>query len=124
MGGTVIFPFGVKLLAAEFPSLFGTANGDLVRRLCIKWGWPLVWGLGPNGAHDAAVLDQRVLDPKALRLSSAMHNMSLNSSVDSVFEELWQEVNKTRATRQAISPAQWSKWWWQLPALIRVSSGV
>jgi hypothetical protein len=28
--------------------LFGTANATGARAWCIKWGWPLLWALGPN----------------------------------------------------------------------------
>ena len=74
----------------SFPQLFGTANVTGARLWCVKWGWPLVWALGPNdpsasqmfhgggggSATYAVDADDRMLDPVVLSAIHAGKNLT------------------------------------------------
>ena len=42
----------VSHVIASFAELYGSSDGALLRRWCAKYGWPIVWALGPNGGAD------------------------------------------------------------------------
>ena len=48
MAGNPAFPDAVQFVIAQFRELFGTALGNKVQAWCNKWGWSLVWALGPT----------------------------------------------------------------------------
>ena len=65
-------PQAVKHILAEVPYLFGTPLGARLQQVCMRRGWALLWGLGPNLADNSTgnfqhnvsmVLSGRVLDP-------------------------------------------------------------
>jgi hypothetical protein len=136
---------GVKLLVADFPSLFGTEDGERLRRVCRKWRWPLLWGLGPNGAHGPAALSGRALDPAVCSATASRRGPAagaatagrarsprgpgplLNASVPAAdaaaFGALWALASRTRAGKAPPSAAAWAGWWDSLPASVRVSAG-
>eukprot|EP01051_Picozoa_sp_SAG22_P017588 SAG22_NODE_2752_length_2249_cov_2.061860_2_plen_354_part_00 len=126
IAGTVQYPQGVKLVAAEFASLFGTQAGKKVQAWAMQHGWMLAWALGNGGRGPSPLLsgkhlDQaswsadggRVLDPLVLAHSTA--NLSATPSAVTAFEALW---------AANVSSANLRESWAELPAMLRISAGL
>ena len=124
IAGTVQYPQGVKLIVAEFASLFGTQAGRRVQAWAIKHGWMLAWALGNGGGKAPQLygkhLDQatwsadggRVLDPVVLGHSTA--NLSATPSAVAAFHTQW----------AANISAKLHESWAALPATLRISAGL
>jgi len=109
IAGNVAFPGGVQFVVAYFPSLFGRPAGAKVQALCRKWGWALVWALGPNGNGqdvDSWQGTQRLVDPGAVGRSNA----TVASGTAARFAALWATVAASVA-RQNPSNATFAAWW-------------
>lgn len=135
IAGTVQYPDGVKLIVAEFASLFGTQAGERVRAWAIKHRWMLAWALGNNAQGQAPALygkhlDQsswsadggRVLDPVVLGHSTA--NLSATPSGVAAFEEQWAAANSSAAGGGRPAAAKLRQFWAALPSGLRVSAGL
>eukprot|EP01062_Namystynia_karyoxenos_P066684 TRINITY_DN60608_c0_g1_i1.p2 TRINITY_DN60608_c0_g1~~TRINITY_DN60608_c0_g1_i1.p2 ORF type:complete len:524 (+),score=168.49 TRINITY_DN60608_c0_g1_i1:68-1573(+) len=128
--GNPRFPQAVKFVVAWLPSLFGTPEGDRVRAWCARWGWPLLWALGPHTAYSNSSLPGppsdgwegkgRILDP--LGLHALAHNVSMPPQAAQSFRAVWQEAAALRRSGRALSPADTGGWWDRLaaePSLVR-----
>ena len=116
--GNVAFPAGVKFVLAEFGANFGSDDGRRVQEWALKWGWPLVWALGPNvlGQDTASPLSWRatgrIIDPVVLALSRAGANLSsIAAHATPAFNATWDAIRLARQT------AQWNttlrRHWWE-----------
>lgn len=125
IAGTVQYPQGVKLIVAEFASLFGTQAGKRVQAWAMQHGWMLAWAFGNSGEQAPQLygkhLDQatwsadggRVLDPVVLAHSTA--NLSATPSAATTFEALWAANSSSTNLRES---------WAALPAMLRISAGL
>ena len=117
--GNVPFPTGVKFLLAEFGANFGSDNGVRVREWAMKWGWPLIWALGPNvdGPDTAAPpswrATGRLIDPIVLLRSAAGANLSaVATSATPRFNATWDAVRTAR--RDTTWDTKTTLHWWQI----------
>jgi hypothetical protein len=115
----------VKAIVADFRSLFGRSLGRQVQELCIKWGWILMWGLGPGSGTGSEKLNQRVVDPAVLHRTSAHGSMDVSADDAKMFSKVWALANATAGAPGTKRPAETvGAWWAQLPDTVRVSVGV
>lgn len=133
--GTPLFPDAVLLVLGDFSVLFGTDDGMRLQALCNKWGWALVWALGPNlnrivdegstytGNYTFAG-NKRLLDPLALAAgkaggtASAACNMSeIGKRSADIFQQHWDRIDAARKAREANTsypfpaPRELEQWW-------------
>ena len=131
--GAPLFPSGVKFLIGVFPDLFGTPAGQELQAWAGRWGWSLVWALGPNLPSDNldfyGSLNQtqfagnhRFVDPKVLASpnNTMQKNFTVAPTVGDGFDAVWATVEVARrragASGEELSPAQWAGWWEEMLA--------
>ncbi len=126
--GTAAFPEGVHFILAGFDSLFGTADGELLQRWCVKWKWPLVWtatGGGWSPSSHSGGGPQRVLDPVVLQSSAAGQNYSSAAkSALKRFQQLWHNHTAKPPERFPPGPSGGSGGGWSSLAQILAPLGV
>ena len=122
LAGTAVYPGAVKALVADFGQLFGTALGAQVRALASRWGWVLLWGLGPDSGPGSELLDQRAVDPAVLAATSASASLPLPAAVLAAFNATWAAAEAAGGAGGR-TPEAVAGWWSGLPAAARVSVG-
>lgn len=84
--------------------------------ICRRFGWVLLWGLGPNlpnngtGNFSSNVTFEaslRLLDPQVLQNTSAAANRTVSPSLLRQFEQAWQSVERARP----VGPEGWAALW-------------
>eukprot|EP01052_Picozoa_sp_SAG31_P033095 SAG31_NODE_3697_length_3978_cov_1.827791_2_plen_295_part_00 len=148
IAGRIPYPQGIKFVVLSFPQLFGTPNATGARKWCEKWGWPLLWALGPNdqaashmmGGGSTAVYavdaDDRMLDPHVLAKIPAWTNLTeaTSSAAMESFDQLWSTVAKARASAPlskecnpwdptpcdngGLKPSNFTFWWSEFKATV------
>jgi hypothetical protein len=119
------FPHAIKLLVADPASLFGTALGQQLRALCIKWGWVLGWTLQLGNKWDPfpsppnTLLQHRVLDPLVASHTTANISGGVGPGVLRAFEEEWARA-ATNASQRDNATALWLRLWGATPAALHV----
>ena len=119
--GPLNFPRSIKFMIGSFPDLFGTKNGQMLRKWCEKENWILVWSLGLNLGESynfwtAASIEStfesnnRILDPHIL--SNTNVSSSLIHKGDIVFDRIWNRLNQTRTdTNGSVSNVTLASFW-------------
>jgi hypothetical protein len=123
LAGAVQYPHGVKLIVAEFSSLFGNELGERVRAFCIQWGWALAWGLSSQmraSANVSAAAHLRSIDPVVAGHASL--NISISPESNGTFGAVWREVGASRPP--VYNASSWAAYWAQLPSTLDLSSGL
>lgn len=135
--GTPLFPHAVQVVLGDFTVLFGTEDGIRLQLLCKKWGWALIWSLGPNlnrsqdeestyTGNYSFMGNKRILDPLVLSGgTSAACNMTgtVLRSVVATFHSYWDMVSAAREQMAHRSspfptPHELEQWWLQLSSQI------
>jgi hypothetical protein len=116
--GPLQYPEAVSMVIASYAELFGSEQGAELRRLCLKWRWPLAWALGqppssPDVDNDKWVAANinatvaRILDPIVL---SGHSNMTAASQVAKpTYELAWERAAalNLNATGWSSAAADW-----------------
>ena len=141
IAGTPLFPEGVKLFVADTELLFGTADGEALQLICIKWGWVLAWASGAGDTQQqlqaslrssaqpapASSTDRlRIIDPIVAhdsrrlqnRVATADVNVTVSASALAGFRNAWNTANATRA--KGGPGALWEALWGEVPPRLRV----
>ena len=123
----------VSHVIASFPELYGSSDGALLRRWCAKYGWPIVWALGPNGGADfwaestetskgkTFLANERLLDVAAHGKGGlpAGRNISATdlTQAAAAHGKAWNETAKGRARGLGVANTSWvARRWKELRA--------
>lgn len=126
------YPSAIKFVIGSFPSLFGAAEGDRLRRWCLQNKWALVWSLGLNLGNFSAnfwtagnmtdhfASNWRVVDPEVAAQVGA--NVTASADAERRFELLWARANLTRriaeVENRSVSNGTWSIMWSEFEAAL------
>jgi len=121
-------PSDVVLVIGAFPSLFGSSDGELLRRWCRQHRWPLAWSLGLNlgfnlslstvfwsiGRSNATFDEEpfgRLLD--VVVDDAATTNASVSPADRAAFSSAWARLRALRATNASatLEPSFWVSEW-------------
>lgn len=123
--GPLLFPGDVRFLIGDFPELFGTSEGAMLRKWAMQRRWVLIWTLGlnlgntsmfgPNPivlAGDKAFSgNQRLVDPVVAFESSAQSDLPLSEAVRKDFQQQWEKAEELRAQAGGTSNVTWASQW-------------
>ncbi|CAK9062594.1 unnamed protein product [Durusdinium trenchii] len=119
-------PEVVKFGIGNFDTLFGTKDGQEVRKISQRFKWPLFWAFGvgivkprPQQMKLRALykLNRRIADPSNIVMTT---NASVSSGAVASFEAVWQQAAAVRASRNA-TDEDVLQWWNSLEQQLQVA---
>ena len=105
--GTAKYPEALKMVIADFATLFGSERGKTLRTYCQANGWVLAW-THPTVTRQQRMLDAAVVVPN----TTAARNLTDADRVSSLqyVSQLWEAVAGNRSLKFP-SVTQWDRWW-------------
>lgn len=95
-------PSDIKFLIGNYPALFGSPKGQVLRDFCQRHQLPLVWALGPGvpegqvfGSNSTFVVRERLMDPLTVPPGFAA-NITVTRSALAAWNTSWAQVAAAR----------------------------